>query len=66
MSATQQWTVTSGSYTPQYFAIWNIADGSLNRHFQWGMSNVIVENKTWTQQEISDYFDSTKSLYWIS
>ena len=30
------------------------------------VSNVIFEDKLRTQQEISDYFDQTKALYWIS
>ena len=32
----------------------------------WYMSNFIVENATRTAQEISDYYNQTKSLYWIS
>ena len=31
----------------------------------WYISNLIIENKVWTQQEISDYFDQTKALYGI-
>lgn len=30
------------------------------------LSEVIIENVAWTQQEISDYFDQTKANYWIS
>ena len=29
------------------------------------LSEVILENKTWTAQEISDYYNQTKSNYWL-
>ncbi len=29
-------------------------------------SKLIIEDKEWTEQEILDYFNQTKSLYWIS
>lgn len=32
----------------------------------WTFWEIIVEDKIWTDQEISDYYDLTKSLYWIS
>lgn len=34
--------------------------------FNWKMSNVIIENKVRTAQEISDYYNQTKSLYGIA
>ena len=36
------------------------------RSINWYISNAIFENKARTAQEISDYYDQTKSLYWIS
>lgn len=36
------------------------------RFLIWKMWSIIVEDKARTEQEISDYFDQTKSLYWIS
>jgi hypothetical protein len=30
------------------------------------LSEVIIESKTWTQSEIQDYYDNTKSKYWIA
>ena len=36
------------------------------RLWRFYLSNFIIENKSWTAQERSDYFDQTKSLYWIS
>jgi len=34
--------------------------------FSWKISNVILENRVWTAQEISDYFNASKSMYWVS
>ena len=34
--------------------------------YQWYMSNVILESKGRTAQEISDYYNQTKWNYWIS
>lgn len=60
------WTDTYSSFTPIYINIWNEWDNWASRHFYWWMSNLIVENKVWTDQEIEDYFSQTKSLYGIS
>ena len=35
-------------------------------YYLWYISNVIVEDKVWEAQEVQDYYDSIKSLYWIS
>ena len=37
-----------------------------SERFEWYLSEAIYEDKTWTQQEVSDYFDLTKSAYWVS
>ena len=37
---------------------WNTIDVTL--------SEVILENKQWTQSEVSNYYNTTKSKYWIS
>lgn len=36
------------------------------RKYHWKIKDVIIENKAWTQQEIEDYSNQTKSLYSIS
>ena len=33
--------------------------------FNWNISAVIFEDKTWTAQEISDYYNQTKWNYWL-
>lgn len=35
-----------------------------SQRFKWWASNLIVENKVWTDQEISNYYDQTKWNYW--
>jgi len=35
------------------------------QNFYWYMSEFIVENKAWTSTEISNYFNQTKSKYWL-
>lgn len=45
---------------------WHTTWGSWTRTFvNWYMSEVIIENKVRTAQEISDYYNQTKSNYWI-
>lgn len=43
--------------------VWQQADGD---SFYWYISNVIIEDKARSAQEISDYYNQTKSLYGIS
>lgn len=48
---------------------WLDANGSSSEtsdKFNWYMSRWILENKIWQQDEITNYFLSTKSLYWIN
>lgn len=44
---------------------WGGTYGS-GRTCSWYVKDYIVETTCWTAQEISDYYDLTKSLYWIS
>ena len=49
------------------FNVWYFNGSSaLNRKYIWWMSNLILESKTWTAQEVADYYNQTKSLYGIS
>lgn len=47
-------------YLLEWTPTWN------NYACNWYISNVILENKVRTAQEVSDYFDQTKWDYWIS
>lgn len=46
-------------------SLWSRYSGNTNNLTGY-ISEFIVEDKTWTAQEISDYFNQTKSLYGIS
>ena len=48
--------------TPIY--IWAY-QGSNNEYFVWKLSDIIIENKEWTATEISNYYNQTKSNYWL-
>ena len=51
-----------------YNTIWWRYDSRRNRYdgfLWWYLSEFILENKTWTATEISDYYNQTKSLYWL-
>jgi len=52
--------------TPDYINIWNEYDNNNSRHYQWYLSNLILENKSRSASDWDDYFNQTKSLYWIS
>ena len=45
--------------------IWSNEDWSASV-VNWLMSNLIIENKEWSSTEVSNYYNSTKTLYWIS
>lgn len=36
-----------------------------NRYFDGRLSNVIIENKTWTAEQVAWYYNQTKSNYWL-
>lgn len=67
------WTHTF-SYNPNpgwlavwEYWIWNIRTTSSSSYtWTWYIKDYIIENKLWTAQEVQDYYNNTKSLYWIS
>ena len=42
---------------------WN--SGYNDWYYMWKLSNVIIEDKIWTTQDILNYYNQTKSLYWL-
>lgn len=59
-------TTTSTSSIPLIIWAAEYSWGSAHHiNFNWNISKVILENKTWTAQEISDYYNQTKSNYWL-
>ena len=55
-------TLNTGSWN--FYISWWRSVG--NETFSGYLSNCIIENVAWTQQEVQDYFNSTKANYWIS
>ena len=49
------------------FVIWCRLDSSANpnQYVKWYMSNMILEDKARTAQDVSDYYNLTKSNYWL-
>ena len=43
---------------------WDVNTSSYSR-WDWYLSEAIFENKEWTTSEISDYYNQTKSNYWL-
>jgi len=61
-----KWTYTiNTSWTK--FSLWVKRNGSVSwwNKFSWYFSNFIIENKTWTDEEILSYYNQTKSNYWL-
>jgi hypothetical protein len=62
------WTATSWNWNiiQSWSAsfIWrNGADSATN--ITWYIGQFIIENRAWTAQEVSDYYNQTKSNYWL-
>jgi hypothetical protein len=60
---------TSGSVLTKadwWLGIWYTWWGSSSDRLSWEISEFILEDRAWTATEISDYFNATKSNYWIS
>ena len=58
-------TSITGSTSTQNKLLWIWSSREWDR-FKWLISEVIIENKVRTAQEIADYYNQTKSLYWIN
>lgn len=59
---TTQWTVAA--YTQGYpYTIWR--QNNWGNTYYWYMSELIVEDKIRTAQEIANYYNQTKSNYWL-
>lgn len=49
------------------FTVWCRLNSSQNpwEYYKWYMGDLILSNKEWSQQEIADYYNLTKSKYWL-
>lgn len=60
------WTATVWEWASN-FGIWaSVFKENEIYYSTWTASEVIIENKTWTADEISSYYNDTKANYWIS
>ena len=57
-------TYSSALVANANWLIWNWYN--TDRHVTWIFDEIIVETRWWTQEEIDNYYDNIKSLYWIS
>ena len=55
----EKWSVSTGGATDVVNILW------IGQWTNWYVSNVIVEDKARTATEISDYYNKTKSNYWL-
>lgn len=46
--------------------IWSATYYNSHTEFNWNISQVILEDKTWTATEVEDYYNQTKWNYWIN
>ena len=60
------WTKTDTSpSTWWWLSVWNANINSTTDYWYWWISEVIIENKVWTATEVSNYYNLTKSKYWL-
>lgn len=66
------WVLASSSSMPTLwtptrwkFSLWAGYINSVEYNYTWYLSNVILEDKARTAQEVSDYYNSTKANYWL-
>ena len=72
-SLAQSTPYVSATKTEDYYLYINVVETAdktppprSNLIWSFSFGSVIIENKTWTAQEIQDYYDQTKWDYWIS
>ena len=59
------WNVTSApNWNTSTLRIWCSVE-YIDQYFLWYISNVIIENRARTADEISEYYNQTKSNYWL-
>ncbi len=59
------WNTTAPTSWNSFYISQHIWQTPTYYTFYWNLSNVILEDKERTAQEVSDYYNSTKSNYWL-
>lgn len=55
----------SQTNAPNWWRLWASCRTNPWQYLKWYLSNVVLENKVRTAQEIADYYNQTKSNYWL-
>ena len=58
-------STTRPNQTPTWWSLWARHETVHGDKYIWYISNVILENKVRTAQEVADYYNQTKSTYWL-
>ena len=67
LDKTQIYSWTKTFWITNYLTvIWKSVNLSSTRPMTWYLSNMLFENIAWSSTKQSNYYDSTKHLYWIS
>jgi len=66
----ENWTLVgtnSSATVPTWttFTVWWDSNETYNGRWIWWISNVIVESGVWEQTKIQDYYNKSKSQYWL-
>ena len=62
--ATITWTYTINTWSNK-FSIWWATENGAWSSFNGSFSDLIIENKAWTSQDVADYYNLTKWNYWL-
>lgn len=54
-------STTLNTTTPLFWIWWHWSQ----RYWSWWLSDAIVESVAWTDQEVTDYYNLTKWIYWL-
>lgn len=65
-TAVVTWSETAPTEWTKFYIGANIDSELARLGYKWNLSNVILENKERTAQEVSDYYNQTKWDYWVS
>lgn len=65
----KNWVLSSTATKSYTIVQWNIwiwfNQKTTSYKYKWNISDVIVEKWVWSAEQISDYYNSTKSIYWL-
>jgi hypothetical protein len=60
------WNITVGEWASNFWIWASVFKDSEIYYSNWAASEIIIENRAWTSDQIAWYYNQTKSLYWLS